>query len=317
MLSGSRCAPSDRSRSTTAAFSVSSAGRPDHCASNHSHRRLHSSVVSDAWIRLSGFPGVRPRPAVLKDNEPSTACRGLPSPLRITTAPCGTGPSALRSSTVFLTQSAQRLANQRPCRRLRAARSPSAPNSPSSVSSGGRTRRAPAMRASFSASSPNAFSDSDPDAKSSRLPGRSHGSMRSTTRSVPVLETILIAMPNGMPLLGSTNHSAGASYDLTARAAKDAAKARVGAGSQGQRHAECSRMRPAMGRGESTIRGIRRRRHGHELDESRADSRSFELFVNSAALITFLARSVARPEMMVGRHDNAFNRRRQLSLAGR
>ena len=123
MLSGSWCAARDRNRSTTPAFAASSAANADHCSSNQSHKRPLSSGVSDAWIRLSGLPGARPSPSVLNENEPSTTCCGRPSPFRRTTAPCGTGRSARRTSTVFSTHSAQRPASQRPCSRLRAARS--------------------------------------------------------------------------------------------------------------------------------------------------------------------------------------------------
>ena len=60
----------------------------------------------------------------------------------------------------------------------------------------------------------------------------------------------------------------------------------------------------------------RRQETVHEQRESRTNPRAFELFVNSAAVTTLLARSVAGPEMMVGRFDMSLHRGSQLSLAG-
>ena len=99
----------------------------------------------------------------------------------------------------FSIQSAQRRASQRPWRRLRAARSASDPKRPSSASSGGRTRRTVVTPDSLSAISANAWRDSVSEARSIRRPGRSQGWMRSTTRSVPALATILIALDIATP----------------------------------------------------------------------------------------------------------------------
>ena len=62
-----------------------------------------------------------PNPSVLNENEPSKACSARPSPLRNMIAPCGTGAFALRTSTAFSIQAAQRPESQRANRRLRAA----------------------------------------------------------------------------------------------------------------------------------------------------------------------------------------------------
>ena len=175
MLCGSWCTAKDRNRSTTAVFAAAPSGSADHWPSNQLLNRSLSSDVSDTCMRLSGFPGARPSPSVLNENEPSTACRGLPSPLRRTTVPCGTGRSARRTSAAFSTQSAQRLASQRPWSRLRAARSASDPKRLSSTPLGGRTRRTFAIRNSLSASSPNAWREKDSEAKSIWWSGRSQG----------------------------------------------------------------------------------------------------------------------------------------------
>ena len=77
-----------------------------------------------------------------RDDHPH---EGRPSPLRRTIAACGTGRPARRTSTFFSIQSAQRLASQRPCSRLSAARFASDPKRLSSKSFGGRTRRTLAL----------------------------------------------------------------------------------------------------------------------------------------------------------------------------
>jgi hypothetical protein len=53
-----------------------------------------------AVMRLNGLPGVMPKPSVLNEKAPSTACCGLPDESRTTIAPWGIDSRALRSSTL-------------------------------------------------------------------------------------------------------------------------------------------------------------------------------------------------------------------------
>jgi len=60
--------------------------------------RWLSVADSEAWMKASGLPGVRPRPSVDRPKEPWTACTGAPCSSRMTARPCGMEPTAARTS---------------------------------------------------------------------------------------------------------------------------------------------------------------------------------------------------------------------------
>jgi hypothetical protein len=110
-------------------------------------------------------------------------------------APWGMAPWARRTSALSASHWDSRLASQRVCRRLRAARSAAVPNRARSLPGGGRMRQQRSNAASPGSNSAKAKRDRAEETRSHRRPAVSWGPSQSMTRSAPTLRMSFIPLP--------------------------------------------------------------------------------------------------------------------------
>jgi len=174
-------------RPVNALFASDDDGKLFQRAVNQEFNNVHSSEVSEHWIRLNWLPGVIPRPAVVNGQLPVITRPGPESVLSVIRVDWGRKAGAPRTSAFLLIHSAHCRASQRTWRRFRKGRSASEPRrSRSAPGAVGKTSRQQATFSKRLRTSAKAKSEKAGEATSTLDSVPSTSRSASTTRSLPL-----------------------------------------------------------------------------------------------------------------------------------